>query len=27
VRCGRGTDRVRADRSDRLIGCERVGRG
>jgi Ca2+-binding RTX toxin-like protein len=25
VRCGTGTgDRVRADRSDRLIGCERV---
>ena len=25
VRCGKGTnDRVRADRSDRLIGCERV---
>ena len=24
VRCGTGTDRVRADRSDRLVGCERV---
>jgi Ca2+-binding RTX toxin-like protein len=26
VRCGTGTDRVRADRADRLIGCERVSR-
>ena len=27
VRCGRGSDRVRADRGDRLIGCERVRLG
>jgi activator of Hsp90 ATPase-like protein len=26
VRCGRGRDRVRADRRDRLIRCERVRR-
>jgi Ca2+-binding RTX toxin-like protein len=26
VRCGPGRDRVRADRRDRLHGCERVGR-
>ena len=26
VRCGSGTDRVRADRGDRLVGCERVTR-
>src|SRR5437763_632595 len=26
VRCGSGRDMVRADRSDRLIGCERVKR-
>jgi hypothetical protein len=24
VRCGRGNDRVRADRFDRLRGCEHV---
>jgi Ca2+-binding RTX toxin-like protein len=27
VRCGRGVDRVKADRHDRLIGCERKERG
>ena len=26
VNCGRGRDRVRADRVDRLVGCERVSR-
>jgi Ca2+-binding RTX toxin-like protein len=26
VRCGRGTDHVRADRGDKLIGCEKVKR-
>ena len=26
VNCGRGRDRVRADRRDRLRGCERVRR-
>jgi Ca2+-binding RTX toxin-like protein len=26
INCGTGRDRVRADRSDRLVGCERVSR-
>jgi Ca2+-binding RTX toxin-like protein len=27
VSCGSGRDRVRADRRDRVSGCERVSRG
>lgn len=26
IRCGPGRDRITADRSDRLIGCERITR-